>query len=80
MTSVSWGDKLRFEAAAHRSYDLNQKGGKGEEHCSVLTHSEILELFELARIKYLRFFLDLLVLDEPLVKLLPSRKPRVYRG
>jgi len=51
-----------------------------EEHNSALTHSEILELLKFARVKYLRFLLDLVVLDEPSFELFSGRDPRDYRG
>ena len=62
----------------HRSFN-REKGGE-EEYCAGLTLGEILELFELARVEYLRLFLNLVVLDKPLFELLPSRKRRNYRG
>lgn len=76
MTSVSCGDKFRFEAAAQP--DIVQEGKeKGEENTDpALTHSETLELFKFARVEYLCFFLDLVMLCEPLFELLPSREPR----
>ena len=50
------------------------------KHCAALTLGEILEFFKLARVEYLRFSLDLVVLNEPVFKLLPSGKSRNYRG
>ena len=74
MISVSCGDRFRFETAAH---NIVQKGIERKENADpALTHGEILELLEFARIEYLRFFLDLFVLYEPLFELLPSSKPR----
>jgi hypothetical protein len=51
MTSVSCGDKFRFESAAQ--FDIVQEGReKGRRNTDLaLTHSEILELFEFARVE-----------------------------
>jgi len=70
---------MRFETAA---YPTGVQQGKEHEkkHGSTLTHSEILELFKFARVEHLRFFLDLVVLYEPLFELLPSGKPRDCRA
>ena len=48
----------------HQSFSFNNRRRKKEERSSALTHGEILELLEFARVKYLRFLLDLVVLDE----------------
>jgi hypothetical protein len=49
------------------------------EQGSALTLGELLELFEFARVEYLRFLLNLVVLNEPLSELFPGRKPRYCR-
>jgi hypothetical protein len=76
--SVSWGDKLRFEAATSlvQPKEIRRMG----EHGSTLTLGEFLELFEFAGVEYLRFLLDLVVLHEPLFELFPGRKPRHRRN
>jgi hypothetical protein len=74
--SVSWGDRLRFATAV----SVVQRSTSRTEARYALTLGEFLELFELTRIKYLSFLLDLVVLYEPLFELLPRRQPRFGGG